>query len=95
MIGIVTSDQLDIDRSALGRMPVGRHRHENRSGRNQGIPLSDVRREPEDMSGAFLRHSRHDGDPVLVLRLHLKKDVFRMIREVVDVHALMVLRAEA
>ena len=46
------------------------------------------------MRGALLRHSRHDGDAVLVLSLHLKQDGLGMIREIIDVYALMVLRTE-
>lgn len=38
-------------------------------------------------------HPRHDGDAILMLRLHLEKNVFRMIRQIIDVHALVVLCA--
>lgn len=94
MIGIVASDQLDIDRAAFGGMTIGRHGHEDRPYRDKGVPLTDIGRKPEHVRSALLSHSGHNGDPILMLRLHLEKDAFGMIREIIDVHALVVLCAE-
>jgi hypothetical protein len=91
MIGIVApTNSISIVRPSAGCLSGGIAMKIDRV----DIPLSDIRREPEDVRGALLRHSRHNGDPILMLRLHLKQDGLRMIREIVDVHALMVLRTE-
>lgn len=94
MVRIIAPDQFDVDRAPLGGVTIGRHRHEDRPGRYQSIALTNVRCKTDHMCGALRRHSTYDGDSIFMLCLHFKQDAFWMIREIVDVHTLVVLGAQ-